>query len=57
MGFGHGQGKGIPTETGSTEDVLVEALGEVVVAGVVVKEEMGEDVTGHTLVERLLFVD
>jgi len=57
MGFGHGQGKGIPTETGSAEDVLVEALGEVVVAGVVVKEEMGEDVTGHTLVERLLFVD
>ena len=28
-----------------------------VVAGVVVEEEMGEDVTDHTLVERLLFVD
>lgn len=41
----------------SAEDVLVEELGEVVVAGVVVEEEMGEDVTGHTLVERLLFVD
>ena len=41
----------------ATEDVFVQALGKVVVDGVVVKEETGKDVTGHKSVERLLFVN
>ena len=41
----------------AAEDVLVDDLVEVVVDSVVVEEETGEDVTGHMLVERPLFVD
>ena len=38
----------------AAEDVLVDALGEVIVDGVVVEEETGEDVPGHMSVERPL---
>ena len=39
------------------EDVLGEALGEVVVNGVVVEDKTGKDVNGHKSVERLLLGD